>query len=87
VFRGWSTVAIRRLRSLTLVGALDESQVFFVQEVLKSWFSAVKKTHTPAMWRLFLTIGNVLIYCVNLAVSLGCDLLDNVTMVKHSLVF
>lgn len=39
------------------------------------------------MRRLFLTIGNVLIYCVNLAVSLGCDLLDNVTMVKHSLVF
>jgi len=31
----------RRLRSLTLVGASDESQVFFVQEVLKSWFSAV----------------------------------------------
>jgi len=30
----------RRLRSLTLVGASDESQVFFVQEVLKSWFSA-----------------------------------------------
>ena len=72
---------------MTLVGASDESQVFFVQEVLKSWFSAVHKTHTPAMRRLFLTIGNVLIYCVNLAVSLGCDLLDNVTMVKHSLVF
>ena len=33
--------ANRRLRSLTLVGASDESQVFFVQEVLKSWFSAV----------------------------------------------
>jgi hypothetical protein len=31
----------RPLRSLTLVGASDESQVFFVQEVLKSWFSAV----------------------------------------------
>jgi len=39
------------------------------------------------MRRLFLTIGNVLIYCVNLAVSLSRDLLDNVTMVKHSLVF
>ena len=38
------------------------------------------------MRRLFLTIGNVLIYCVNLAVSLGCDLLDNVTMVKHGLI-
>jgi hypothetical protein len=46
----------RPLRSLTLVGASDESQVFFVQEVLKSWFSAVHKTHTPAMLRLFLTI-------------------------------
>jgi len=75
------------LRSLALVGASDESQVFFVQGVLKSWFSAVHKMHMPAMRRLFLTIGNVLIYCVNLAVSLGCDLLDNVTMVKHSLVF
>jgi hypothetical protein len=31
----------RPLRSLTLVGASDESQVFFVQEVLKSWFSVV----------------------------------------------
>ena len=72
---------------MTLVGASDESQVFFVQEVLNSWFSAVQKTHTPAVRRLFLTIGNILIYCVNLAVSLGCDLLDNVTMVKHSLVF
>ena len=72
---------------MTLVGASDESQVFFVQEVLKSWFSAVQKTDTPALRRLFLTIGNVLIYCVNLAVSLACDLLDNVTMVKHSLVF
>jgi len=81
------TVAIRPLRSLILVGASDESQVFFVQEVLKSWFSAIQKTHTPAKRRLFLTIGNALIYCVNLAVSLGCDLLDNVTMVKHSLVF
>jgi hypothetical protein len=69
------------------MGASDESQVFFVQEVLKSWFSAVQKTHTPAVRRLFLTIGNVLIYCVNLGVSLGCDLLDSVTMVKHSLVF
>jgi hypothetical protein len=69
------------------VGASDESQVFFVQEVPKSWFSAVQKTHTPAMRRLFLTIGNVLINCVNLAVSLGCDLLDNVTMVKHNPVF
>jgi hypothetical protein len=69
------------------VGASDESQVFFVQEALKSWFSAVQKPHTPAMRRLFLAIGNALIYCVNLAVSLGCDLLDNVTMVKHSLVF
>jgi hypothetical protein len=69
------------------VGASDESQVFFVHEVLKSRFSAVQKPHTPAMRRLFLTIGNVLIYCVNLAVSLGCDLLDDVTMVKHSLVF
>jgi len=39
------------------------------------------------MRRLILTIGKVLIYCVNLAVSLGCDLLDNVTMVKHNLVF
>jgi len=38
------------------------------------------------MRRLFLTIGNILIYCVNLAVSLGCDLLDNVTMVKHGLI-
>ena len=75
------------LRSLTLVGASDESQVFFVQEVLKSWFSVIHKTHTPAMRWQFLTIGNVLIYCVNLAVSLGCDLLDNVTMVKHSVVF
>ena len=46
-----------------------------------------KKTHTPAMRRLILTIGKVLIYFVNLAVSLGCDLLDNVTMVKHNLVF
>jgi hypothetical protein len=73
--------------SLTRVGASDESQVFFVQEVLKSWFSAVQETHTPAMRRLFLTIGNVLIYCVNLAVSRGCDFLDNVTMMKHSLVF
>jgi len=72
---------------LTLVRASDESQVFFVQEVLKSWFSAVHKTYTPTMRRLFVTIGNVLIYCVNLAVSLGCDLLDNVKMVKHSLVF
>jgi hypothetical protein len=61
--------------------------VFFVQEVLKSWFSAVSETHTPPMRRLFLTIGNVLIYCVNLALSLGCDRLDNVTMVKHSLEF
>jgi hypothetical protein len=69
------------------VRASDESQVFFVQEVLKSWFSAVQETHTPTMRRLFLTIGNVLIYCVNLAVSLGCDLLDNIKMVKHSLVF
>jgi len=39
------------------------------------------------MRRLFLIIGNVLIYCANLAVSLGSDLLDNVTMVQHSLVF
>ena len=69
------------------MGASDESQVFFVQEVLKSWFSAIHKTHTPAMRCLFLTVGNVLIYCVNLAVSLGCDLLANVTMVKHSLSF
>jgi hypothetical protein len=69
------------------VGASDESQVFFVQEVLKSWLSAVPKTDTPAMRRLFLTIGNVLIYSLDLAGSLGCDLLDNVTMVKHSLVF
>ena len=72
---------------MTLVGASDESQVLFVQEVLKSWFSAVHKTHTPAMRKLFLTIGNVLIYCVDLAVSLGCDFLDKVTMVKHRLVF
>jgi len=69
------------------VCASDESKVFFVQKVLKSWLSAVQKTHTPAMRSLFLTIGNVLIYCVNLAVSLGGDLLDNVTMVKHSIVF
>ncbi len=77
----------RRLRSLTLVGASDESQVFFVQEVLKSWLSTVQKMHTPANGRLFLAIGNVLIYRVNLAMSLGRDLLDNVPMVKHSLVF
>ncbi len=37
------------------------------------------------MRKLFLAIRNVLIYCVNLAVSLGCDLFDNVTMVKHSI--
>jgi len=72
---------------LTLVGASDESQVFFIQKVLKSWFSAVYKTHAPATRASFLTIGNVLIYCVNLALSPGCDLLDNVTMVKHSRVF
>jgi hypothetical protein len=36
-----STVVSRPFRSLTLVGASDKSQVFFVQEVLKSWFSAV----------------------------------------------
>ena len=69
------------------MGASDESQVFFVQEVPKSWLSAIHKTDTPAMRRLFLTIGNVLIYSLDLAVSLGCDVLDNVTMVKHSLVF
>jgi hypothetical protein len=69
------------------VRASDESQVFFVQEVLKSWFSAVQKTHTPAVRRLFLTVGNVLIYCDNLSVSRGCDFLDNVKMMKHSLVF
>jgi len=78
---------IRPLRSLTRVGASDESQVFFVQEVLKSWFSAVQETHTPAMRRLFLTTGNVLIYYVNLPPSRGCDFLENVTMMKHSLVF
>jgi hypothetical protein len=39
------------------------------------------------MRRLFLTVGDVLIYHVNLALSLGCDLFDNVTMVKHSVVF
>jgi hypothetical protein len=69
------------------VGASDESQGFLVQEVLKRWFFAVEKTHTPPMRRLFLAIEHVMIYRVKLALSLGCDLLDNVTMVKHSLVF
>jgi len=37
------------------------------------------------MRRHLLTLGNVLIYRVNFALSLRCDLLNEVAVVKHNL--